>query len=90
MTEQEAIKYLQLATIDDAEGEFCELYKEMCEMSIKAIEKQIAKKPIENDLCTCPNCHTYNEVIKKRRNTVVHDIVYCWHCGQALEVNRGE
>lgn len=56
----------------------------------EAREKQVPKKPIRNDLCTCPRCGTYNETIKKRRNTVNNDIVYCWHCGQAMEVNRLE
>lgn len=56
----------------------------------EAAEKQKAKKPIRNDLCTCPKCETYNEIIKKRRNTVNYDIVYCWHCGQAIEVNTDE
>lgn len=55
-----------------------------------AREKHVPKKPIRNDLCTCPRCETHNEVIKKRRNTVNNDIVYCWHCGQAMEVNRLE
>lgn len=50
----------------------------------------MTKKPIRNDLCTCPRCGTHNETIKKRRNTVNNDIVYCWHCGQAIEVNRLE
>lgn len=62
---------------------------EEMEVAIKALEKQISKKPIRNDKCTCPSCGTHNEVIKKRRNTVEHDIVYCWHCGQALEVDWG-
>lgn len=51
-------------------------------------EEDKVKKPIRNDKCTCPNCGTYNETIKKRRNTVSEDIVYCWHCGQALLVRR--
>lgn len=55
-----------------------------------AVEKQKAKKPIRNDKCTCPSCGTHNEVFKKRRNTVAHDIVYCWHCGQAVEIDRLE
>ena len=55
-----------------------------------AVEKQRAKKPIRNDKCTCPSCGTHNEVFKKRRNTVSHDIVYCWHCGQAVEIDRLE
>ncbi len=55
-----------------------------------AVEKQTAKKLIRNDKCTCPSCGTHNEVFKKRRNTVAHDIVYCWHCGQAVEIDRLE
>lgn len=49
-------------------------------------EKNEPKKPIRNDECTCPSCGTHNEIIKKRRNTVAFDTVYCWHCGQALEI----
>lgn len=54
----------------------------------EAVAKQTAKKPIGIDRCTCPSCGTYNETIKKRRNTVVCDTVYCWHCGQAIECRR--
>lgn len=57
---------------------------------LEAREKQKAKTPIRNDKCTCPSCGTHNEVFKKRRNTVAHDIVYCWHCGQAVEIDRLE
>lgn len=60
---------------------------EECRASVK---KQTSKKHIRNDKCTCPSCGTYNEVFKKRRNTVAHDIVYCWHCGQAVEIDRLE
>ena len=56
--------------------------------AIQALEKQITKKPIRMDLCTCPSCGTHNEVFKKRRNTVTYDIVHCWHCGQAVEIKR--
>ena len=55
-----------------------------------AVEKQRAKKPIRNDKCTCPSCGTHNEIIRKRRNTVYSDIVYCWHCGQALKIYRSD
>ena len=55
-----------------------------------SVEKQKAKKPIHNDKCTCPSCGTHNEVIKKRRNTVYSDIVYCWHCGQAVKIFRSD
>ena len=44
-----------------------------------AMEKQTEKNPIRLDKCTCPSCGTYNEVWKKRRNTLPSDIVYCWH-----------
>lgn len=52
-----------------------------------AVEKTKEKEPII-DKCTCPSCGTYNEVVKERRNTVVRDTVYCWHCGQALSCKR--
>lgn len=42
-----------------------------------AMEKQKEKNPIRLDKCTCPSCGTYNEVWKKRRNTLPSDIVYC-------------
>jgi hypothetical protein len=51
-------------------------------------EKNVAKKPIRNDLCNCPSCGSFNEVIGKRRNTVAFDTVYCWHCGQEIEIKR--
>lgn len=54
----------------------------------KAVEKQKEMKPIRIDMCTCPNCGTYNETVKKRRKTVNEDIVYCWHCGQAMLIRR--
>ena len=60
------------------------------EECMASVEKQKAKKPIRNDKCTCPSCGTHNEVIKKRRNTVYSDIVYCWHCGQALKIFRSD
>lgn len=53
-----------------------------------AVEKQTVMKPIRMDKCTCPSCGTHNEVWKKRRNTLPSDIVYCWHCGQAVEIFR--
>ena len=55
---------------------------------LKAGEKQEAMEPIRMDKCTCPSCGTHNEVWKKRRNTLPSDIVYCWHCGQAVEIKR--
>lgn len=55
---------------------------------LEAKARMIPQKPIRIDECTCPKCGTYNEMVKKRRNTVAFDTVYCWHCGQAMEVRR--
>ena len=57
---------------------------------LKAGEKHEAMEPIRMDKCTCPSCGTHNEVWKKRRNTLPRDIVYCWHCGQAVEIKRSD
>lgn len=57
---------------------------------LKAGEKHEAMEPIRRDKCTCPSCGTHNEVWKKRRNTLPSDIVYCWHCGQAVEIKRSD
>ena len=53
------------------------------ETAIEAIEKRIPKQINENNICPC--CSSYNETVKKRKNTVKSDICYCWHCGQALK-----
>jgi len=55
-----------------------------------AVKKQTAMEPIRMGKCTCPSCGTHNEVWKKRRNTLPRDIVYCWHCGQAVEIKRSD
>nr|DAQ61848.1 MAG TPA: DNA-directed RNA polymerase [Caudoviricetes sp.] len=57
---------------------------------LKAGEKHEAMEPIRMDKCTCPSCGTHNEVWKKRRNTLPSGIVYCWHCGQAVEIKRSD
>lgn len=57
---------------------------------LEAREKQTEKKPIRLDKCTCPSCSTHNETWRKRRNTIPSDIVYCWHCGQAVEIKRSD
>lgn len=56
------------------------------DMSVKALEKQIPMKPKGIDGCRCPKCDTQNLVWDGRKNTVGKDIVFCWHCGQAVEL----
>lgn len=49
-----------------------------------ALEKQIAKK-LKHE--ACPNCSTNNDmIIKHLGNPQAHKFVYCWNCGQALEI----
>lgn len=106
MTEQEAIEMMQgyqmTDAVDRAEYDAFQMainaleeiqqYRDIgtAEECREAREKQISKKPIRSDMCTCPKCGTHNETIKRRRNTVPSDIVYCWYCGQAIEVKRSD
>ena len=53
------------------------------EIAVEALKKRVPKQISENNICPC--CDSYNETIKKRKNTVKNDICYCWHCGQALK-----
>lgn len=57
--------------------------KEMAELAISALKRHTPQRI--RDYFRCPLCDTYNETIEKRKNTVTHDVCYCWHCGQALE-----
>lgn len=52
----------------------------------EALNKQVPSKLKYED--ECPKCTTYNEVFSKRRDTVGNDIVYCWHCGQAVQLEE--
>lgn len=54
-------------------------------LAISALEKQIPKKTKYKT--TCPVCNTYNSVWNKRANTKPWDIVYCWHCGNAIKLD---
>lgn len=82
MTEKEAIKILQELSLERCET-FCFDCGncDKCEvtiaydMAIKALEKQIPKKPVEvrNEI-VCPTC-----------KTLVGSSPYCRYCGQALD-----
>ena len=82
MTENEVIKYLKMATDEAGNEEFSDIYKEMCSMSINALEKQIPKKPLSYDdcekfiiKCTCGKCTD---------TRFFHG--YCTWCGQKLDI----
>lgn len=85
---EEAIKYLRMATDEPQSEKYSDMYKEMCSMSINALEKQMAKIPnyegdgyyngeLVLDTWICPNCGNKYEVDYEE-----HD--YCPKCGQHI------
>lgn len=98
MTTEEAIK-----VIKEGERDFCEIYQSEClgktcnkcegsiayNMAIKALEKQIPKKPYDVDTeCKtfdCPAC-----LSKLYADEDVRDCIYCCVCGQALDWGEEE
>ena len=90
MTNQEAIINLKviLSEIIECEESICyvtDIDAEPLRLAIKALEKQIPKKPIVNDgyQIVCPNCSA----------TLIYclhtsEIDYCDKCGQRLDWNK--
>ena len=79
MTENKAIEFIKerIALIDSNYTDILD-YKEALQISVKALEKQIPRKPKTNDnyiMYICPCC---NNFIKLCRN-------YCENCGQKLD-----
>lgn len=85
MTESEAIKYLKCLAVYGYS-----LHQEAVEIAIKALEKQIPKKPtlegdgyalgggLVYDTWICPNCEKDYEVDYQ-------DYDYCPNCGQCID-----
>ena len=86
MTRGEAIGYLRMAVNDDVT--FCEPYREMCKLSIEALEKQIPKKTKNlikranglHNLGKCPVCGI----------NIVEAYSYCPKCGQRIDWSEAE
>lgn len=84
MTTQETIRTLKMEMLGDSEQ-----MKYAKQIAIKALEKQIPKKPIEKDIgklkisdtAFCPICD--NPVIKDETDN--YEQAYCCYCGQALD-----
>ena len=56
---------------------------EACDMAIEALEKQIAKKPNQNEhYYACPSCGVVRSIRQK------HD--YCQKCGQEFDWGESE
>ena len=85
---EEAIKYLRMATDEPWSEKYSDIYKEMCSMSINALEKQIPKKH-DVDIFdygsgyVCGKCGElllYLDDDDERFRTN-----YCCHCGQKID-----
>lgn len=98
MTDNEAIEKLKnmrlFMQIEDKSNDckFTEDDYKANEMAIKALEKQIPKKPRKTDLYrgvlkkvyayACPTCGNacLEKYMNERQNTM-----FCWNCGQKLD-----
>ena len=84
MTNQEAINDLKviLSEITECEESICyitDIDAEPLRLAIKALKKQIPKKPIVSDDIICPNC---SAILIYCLHT--SEIDYCDKCGQRL------
>lgn len=98
MTPKEAIEYLnimKLSTEDDSVGE---IKKEVCDIAIEALEKQVPKKPLKLTykplidagwIYACPNCKMACGE-NKYHLEATSDEMYCPSCGQAIDWSEEE
>jgi predicted RNA-binding Zn-ribbon protein involved in translation (DUF1610 family) len=83
MTENEAIKYMMLFR-EDWDRNSKTKNAEALDVAIKALEKQIPKKPL-NDYCWhCPNCE---EEVYWDTECGQQKFRYCHNCGQKIDWN---
>lgn len=81
MTPQEVIKTLEVAKAE-VEWNYPMDYAVAIDEAIKAIDKQIPKKPeIEGEYYICPVCGVYQE-------TSEGNPPYCINCGQAIDFGK--
>ena len=81
MTTKKALEYFKRRK---EQTELNDRVQQAEDFAIKALEKQIPRKPIScdcRDWYLCPNCL---RAIKKRIEDSDHDIKFCPFCGQAL------
>ena len=84
MTPQEAIKNIEIA-IAEVEWKYPMQYAIAFEIAIKALEKQMPKKPIKSDRQEIRYTLTYDCPTCGRQFTGTGFADYCYHCGQALD-----
>ena len=88
MTNQEAINDLKviLSEITECEESICyitDVDAEPLRLAIKALERQIPKKPISYDSVPHNRCPVCNNSIKVFEDA--HEHHYCLYCGQCLD-----
>ena len=81
MTTQKAIEqFKERLLITDYREQIPEYY-EAIETAIEALEKQIPKKPIDNEECKWFECPTCGMIVARYYNGTAH---HC-ECGQAID-----
>lgn len=82
MTPQEVIETIKIA-IAEVEWDYPMDYTVAFEEAIKALEKQIPKKPVNYDSVPHSRCPVCNNSVKVFEDA--HEHHYCLYCGQALD-----
>lgn len=82
MTLQEVIETIKIA-IAEVEWDYPMDYTVAFEEAIKALEKQIPKKPVNYDSVPHSRCPVCNNSVKVFEDA--HEHHYCLYCGQALD-----
>ena len=85
MTVERAIEILNPEHREHYES--IEPVNEACRMGMKALEKQVAKKPIDDRYpwCICPNCRGSVYVKHIQEHIQNGEVTYCEHCGQKID-----
>ena len=86
MTEIEALEDIVDSGINLGAGDFVDV--EALKVAVKALEKQIPKKPImKTDSCAyfCPCCNGHIRSIYTRKEIILDEHIFCGRCGQKLD-----
>ncbi len=89
MSNEEAISTIECA-MAEVEWDYPLSYAEAFEFAIRAIGKQIPKKPIKQDdgiSYDCPNCKRY---IGYKDALASDTTPFCWNCGQKLDWSKND
>lgn len=89
MTYEKAHKFLEVkqCKMTKHRGLHNEIEISINRKAIEAVEKQIPKKPLENEptWAVCPNCKGSIHKDNIWEHIVEGDTTFCEHCGQALD-----